>query len=91
MTGAGKARLQHAAIAASRACSLTSMSQASWSQHLPPVAAERVRRQAESHVAGSLLSAPAAAALASADREPLYAELGFERTADPAMRLRLAR
>jgi ribosomal protein S18 acetylase RimI-like enzyme len=27
---------------------------------------------------------------ASADGEPLYAELGFERTADPAMRLRLA-
>ncbi len=52
------------------------MSQASWSQHLPPVAAERVRRQAESHVAGSLLSAPAAAALAAADLEPVGEVMG---------------
>jgi hypothetical protein len=45
-------------------------------QHLPPVAAERVRRQRESHVAGSLLSAPAAAALASADLEPAGEVMG---------------
>jgi uncharacterized protein YbjQ (UPF0145 family) len=52
------------------------MSPASWSQHLPPVAAERIRRQAESHVAGSLLSAPAAAALAAADLEPVGEVMG---------------
>jgi uncharacterized protein YbjQ (UPF0145 family) len=43
---------------------------------LPPAAAERVRRQAESHVAGSLLSAPAHAALAAADFEPAGEVMG---------------
>jgi uncharacterized protein YbjQ (UPF0145 family) len=45
-------------------------------QHLPPVAAERVRRQGESHVAGSLLSAPAAASLAAAGLEPAGEVMG---------------
>ncbi len=43
---------------------------------LPPIAAERVRRQAESRVAGSLLSAPAAAALAAAGLEPAGEVMG---------------
>jgi Putative heavy-metal-binding len=48
----------------------------SWTHNLPPVAAERVRRQAESHVAGSLLSTPALAALAAADLEPAGEVMG---------------
>ncbi len=43
---------------------------------LPPAAAERVRRQADSHVAGSLLSAPAHAALAAADLVPVGEVMG---------------
>jgi uncharacterized protein YbjQ (UPF0145 family) len=46
------------------------------STRLPPVAAERVRRQAESHVAGSLLSSPAAAALASVGLVPAGEVMG---------------
>jgi len=47
-----------------------------WTQQLPPVAAERVRRQRESRVAGSLLSAPAAAALAAAGLQPAGEVMG---------------
>ncbi len=40
-------------------------------QGVPPVAVDRVRHQRESGVRGSLLSAPAAAAIRSADLEPV--------------------
>jgi uncharacterized protein YbjQ (UPF0145 family) len=43
---------------------------------LPPVAIERIRSQAQSKVAGSLLSAPAAAALAAADLVPVGEVMG---------------
>jgi uncharacterized protein YbjQ (UPF0145 family) len=43
---------------------------------LPPAAAERVRRQAASHVAGSLLSAPALAALSGVGLEPVGEVMG---------------
>ncbi len=44
--------------------------------HLPPIAEQRIRRQRQSRVAGSLLSAPAAAALAAADLEPAGEVMG---------------
>jgi uncharacterized protein YbjQ (UPF0145 family) len=45
-------------------------------EQLPPAAASRIRAQAESKVAGSFLSAPAAAALASVDLVPVGEVMG---------------
>jgi len=47
-----------------------------WARELPAIAAERVLRQRRSSVSGSLLSAPAALALASAGLEPAGEAMG---------------